>query len=49
MRLRLWHAADGTRVAYREAAAGPALDLLHYLIAYDDPVGLARGLIAFGG
>ena len=29
MRLRLWHAADGTRVAYREAGAGPALVLLH--------------------
>jgi len=49
VRLRLWHAADGTRVAYREAGAGPALVLLHYLIAYDDPVGLARELIAFCG
>lgn len=29
MRLRLWHAADGTRVAYREAGAGPTLVLLH--------------------
>jgi pimeloyl-ACP methyl ester carboxylesterase len=29
MRLRLHHAADGTRVAYREAGAGPALMLLH--------------------
>lgn len=29
MRLRLWHAADGTRVAYREAGTGPALVLLH--------------------
>lgn len=29
MRLRLWHAPDGTRVAYREAGAGPALVLLH--------------------
>ena len=29
MKLRLWHAADGTRVAYREAGAGPALVLLH--------------------
>ncbi len=29
MRLRLWHAADGTRVAYREAGAGPGLVLLH--------------------
>ena len=32
MRLRLWHAADGTRVAYREAGAGPALVLLHSLL-----------------
>ena len=29
MRLRLWHAADGTRVAYREAGAGPVLVLVH--------------------
>ena len=29
MRLRLWHAPDGTRVAYREAGAGPGLVLLH--------------------
>ncbi len=29
MKLRLWHATDGTRVAYREAGAGPALVLLH--------------------
>lgn len=29
MRLRLFHAADGTRVAYREAGTGPALVLLH--------------------
>ena len=29
MKLRLWHAPDGTRVAYREAGAGPALVLLH--------------------
>ncbi len=29
MRLRLWHAVDGTRIAYREAGAGPALVLLH--------------------
>ena len=29
MRLRLWHAPDGARVAYREAGAGPALVLLH--------------------
>ncbi len=29
MKLRLWHGADGTRVAYREAGAGPALVLLH--------------------
>ncbi len=31
MRLRLWHAADGARVAYREAGTGPALVLLHSL------------------
>ncbi|MFL5844186.1 MAG: alpha/beta fold hydrolase [Solirubrobacteraceae bacterium] len=31
MRLRLWHAADGTRVAYREAGTGPGLALLHSL------------------
>jgi len=29
MRLRLYHHPDGTRVAYREAGAGPALALLH--------------------
>jgi pimeloyl-ACP methyl ester carboxylesterase len=29
VKLRLWHAADGTRVAYREAGAGPGLVLLH--------------------
>jgi pimeloyl-ACP methyl ester carboxylesterase len=29
VRLRLWHADDGTRVAYREAGAGPGLVLLH--------------------
>lgn len=29
MRLRLWHAPDGTRVAYREAGRGPAIALLH--------------------
>ena len=29
MKLRLWHAGDGTRVAYREAGAGPGLVLLH--------------------
>ena len=31
MRLRLWHAPDGTRVAYREAGTGPPLALLHSL------------------
>ena len=29
MRLRLWHAPDGTRVAYREVGTGPPLALLH--------------------
>ncbi|MBA2636742.1 MAG: alpha/beta fold hydrolase [Solirubrobacterales bacterium] len=29
MRLRLFHAADGARVAFREAGAGPPLALLH--------------------
>jgi pimeloyl-ACP methyl ester carboxylesterase len=29
MRLRLYHHADGARVAYREAGAGPPLALLH--------------------
>lgn len=29
MRLRLYHHSDGTRVAYREAGAGPALALVH--------------------
>jgi pimeloyl-ACP methyl ester carboxylesterase len=29
MRLRLYHHADGARVAYRELGAGPALALLH--------------------
>ena len=29
MRLRLFHAPDGTRVAYREEGTGPALVLLH--------------------
>ena len=29
LRLRLFHAADGTRVAYREAGVGPGLVLLH--------------------
>jgi pimeloyl-ACP methyl ester carboxylesterase len=31
MRLRLWHAPDGTRVAYRESGTGPAVVLLHSL------------------
>lgn len=31
MRLRLWHAPDGARVAYREAGTGPPLVLLHSL------------------
>ena len=29
MRLRLFHAPDGARVAYREAGTGPPLVLLH--------------------
>jgi pimeloyl-ACP methyl ester carboxylesterase len=29
MRLRLFHAVDGTRVAYREAGVGPGLVMLH--------------------
>ena len=29
MRLRLWHAGDGARIAYREAGTGPPLALLH--------------------
>ncbi|MDX6725225.1 MAG: hypothetical protein QOK49_30 [Baekduia sp.] len=29
MRLRLWHAADGARIAYREAGTGPPLVFLH--------------------
>jgi len=29
VKLRLWHAEDGTRVAYREAGTGPGLVLLH--------------------
>jgi pimeloyl-ACP methyl ester carboxylesterase len=29
VRLRLWHAADGARIAYREAGTGPALVLAH--------------------
>jgi len=29
MRLRLWHAADGARIAYREIGTGPPLVLLH--------------------
>lgn len=29
MRLRLFHASDGARVAYREAGTGPAIVLLH--------------------
>ena len=29
MRLRLFHAADGARIAYREAGTGPPLVLLH--------------------
>lgn len=29
MRLRLWHAPDGARVAYREAGSGPTIALLH--------------------
>jgi pimeloyl-ACP methyl ester carboxylesterase len=29
MRLRLWHAPDGARVAYRESGTGPAIALLH--------------------
>lgn len=32
MRLRLFHAPDGARVAYREAGAGPPLVLLHSLL-----------------
>lgn len=31
MRLRLWHSADGARIAYREAGTGPPLVLLHSL------------------
>lgn len=31
MRLRLWHAPDGARVAYRESGTGPPLALLHSL------------------
>jgi pimeloyl-ACP methyl ester carboxylesterase len=29
VRLRLWHAGDGARIAYREAGTGPPLVLLH--------------------
>ena len=29
MRLRLYHAPDGARVAYREAGTGPGLVLVH--------------------
>jgi pimeloyl-ACP methyl ester carboxylesterase len=29
VRLRLWHAADGARIAYREAGTGPPLVFLH--------------------
>jgi pimeloyl-ACP methyl ester carboxylesterase len=29
MRLRLWHAGDGARIAYREAGTGPPLVLVH--------------------
>ena len=29
MRLRLWHAPDGARVAYRESGTGPVMALLH--------------------
>jgi pimeloyl-ACP methyl ester carboxylesterase len=29
VRLRLWHAEDGTRIAYREAGTGPPLVLVH--------------------
>ena len=29
MRLRLWHADDGARIAYREAGTGPPLVLVH--------------------
>ncbi|CAA9475927.1 MAG: hypothetical protein AVDCRST_MAG85-310, partial [uncultured Solirubrobacteraceae bacterium] len=29
MRLRLFHAPDGARVAYREAGTGPGLAILH--------------------
>jgi pimeloyl-ACP methyl ester carboxylesterase len=29
VRLRLWHAPDGARVAYRESGTGPAIALLH--------------------
>jgi pimeloyl-ACP methyl ester carboxylesterase len=29
VRLRLWHAADGARIAYREGGTGPPLVLLH--------------------
>lgn len=32
MRLRLYHAPDGARVAYREAGTGPPLVLLHSLL-----------------
>jgi pimeloyl-ACP methyl ester carboxylesterase len=31
VRLRLWHAPDGARVAYRESGTGPPLALLHSL------------------
>ena len=29
MRLRLWHADDGARIAYREVGTGPPLVLVH--------------------
>jgi pimeloyl-ACP methyl ester carboxylesterase len=29
VRLRLWHAGDGARIAYREVGTGPPLVLLH--------------------
>ncbi|MBI5104253.1 MAG: alpha/beta fold hydrolase, partial [Solirubrobacterales bacterium] len=29
MKLRLWHAPDGARIAYREAGTGPGLVLVH--------------------
>lgn len=46
MRLRLYHHADGARVAYRELGAGPALALVHSgMLSHKEWEPLVEGLV----